>query len=162
MLPEKALNLAAGMCSSKESCSYDIRKKLEDRELPEKEITRILDFLYQNNFLDDSRFARFYARDKFRFNKWGKQKITQMLKQKGISSELIEEAVGALGEEDYADTCRTMMQQKLKAIKDTDPYKIKAKLIRFALGRGFDFDTINRCLPQVVICTDSDDPSIFP
>lgn len=149
MTPEKALNAIAGMCSKKEYCSQAVREKLLKWEIPEKDITRILDFLHQNKFVDDSRFATSYARDKFRFNKWGRQKINQMLRQKGVPPPIITEALSALDTEDYDKTCMALLHGKLKTLKEDAPIKIKAKLIRFAAGRGFDFDTIHRCLSRL-------------
>lgn len=146
----KALNLVAGMCSNKECCSYDIQKKLIKWEVPEQEITRIMDFLYKNKFLDDLRFSTFYARDKFRFNKWGKQKIIMMLKQKEVAPEIINEAISLLVKKEYDDTCLALITQKRRTLNDTDPYKIKAKLLRFALGRGFDYDIINKCIDKAI------------
>lgn len=149
MTPEKALNTMAAICSKKEYCSQDVRKKLQKWEVPENEITRILDFLYKNKFVDDSRFAAFYARDKFRFNKWGPQKINQMLRQKGIAHPVIANALAALSPDAHDETCMVLLRGKLKTLKPDTPIRTKAKLIRFAAGRGFDFDTINRCLAHI-------------
>lgn len=150
MTPEKALNTVAAMCSKKEYCTREIQEKLRNWEIPGQEITRILDFLHKNNFVDDRRFAKFYARDKFRFNKWGKQKITLMLRQKGITADVIREALSQLEPEAYDRTCYQLLQQKLKTTKEEDPQKLKAKLIRFAAGRGFDFDVIHHCLYRLL------------
>ena len=141
MTPEKALNIAAGICSQKEYCTQEIREKLQKWELSENEITHILASL--------RRFATFYARDKFRFNKWGRQKIAQMLRQKKIEPAIIQEALAQLPPEDYDTTCLSLLQGKLKTLKNDTPLRIKAKLIRFAAGRGFDLDTINRCLSRL-------------
>lgn len=149
MTPEKALNIAAGICSQKEYCTQEIREKLKKWELPENGIARILCSLQQHRFIDDRRFATFYARDKFRFNKWGRQKIAQMLRQKQINPEIIREALAQLPSEDYDTTCLTLLRGKLKTLKDDTPIRIKAKLIRFAAGKGFDLDTINRCLSRL-------------
>lgn len=149
MTPEKALNIAAGICSQKEYCTQDIKEKLQKWELSEEEIAHVLTCLQQHRFLDDHRFAIFYARDKFRFNKWGRQKIAQMLRQKQISSAIIQEALAQLPAEDYDTTCLTLLRGKLKTLKNDTPIRIKAKLVRFAAGRGFDFDTINRCLSRL-------------
>ena len=69
---KKALNIVAGQCSKKEYCSFDILKKLQRWELEEKDIAAVMEFLVKNHFLDDTRFAEAYARDKHRFNRWGK------------------------------------------------------------------------------------------
>lgn len=149
MTPEKALNRIAGMCSKKEYCSKTIQDKLQSWEIPPQEIARIMQFLIQHQFIDDRRYARIYVEDKFRFNHWGKQKITQMLRQKGIPGEIIAEALQTIDHSDYDDQCLEILQQKLKTLPTDEIYKTKAKLVRFALGRGFGYDTINRCLNRL-------------
>ena len=69
----KALKTVTTLCSKKEYCRQEIRQKLEKWEIAEKDIDTILEFLQKNNFINEQRYAQFYARDKFRFNKWGKQ-----------------------------------------------------------------------------------------
>lgn len=145
MNAKKALNATAALCSKKEHATADIRRKLENWGISAEDQEKIIDFLRKNKFLDDSRFARFYARDKFRFNKWGKQKIAASLRQKQIDSNIIAEALNQLETSDYSDTCLHLLQQKLKQSKETDPIKQKAKLIRFGIGRGFDYETVLQC-----------------
>lgn len=139
----------AGQCSKKEYCSADVLAKLRRWELPEKDIAEIMAFLVKNRFLDDTRFAEAYARDKFRFNRWGKLKIAQMLRRKQVADSVIGQALAALPEEDTDATCMELLRQKNKSIKDEEPYKRKAKLIRFALSRGFEYETVNRCLSHL-------------
>ena len=88
---ERALKNLADKCSRKEYCSADIRKKLEQWELPEEEAAKVMQFLQEHHFVDDRRYARNYAEDKARFNRWGRQKIALMLRQKGIAPDLITE-----------------------------------------------------------------------
>ena len=144
---KKALNIVAGQCSKKEYCSFDVLKKLQRWELEEKDIAAVMEFLVKNHFLDDARFAEAYARDKHRFNRWGKLKIMQMLRQK----RLIEQALSALPDEENDTTCRALLKQKNRGLKEEDPYKRKAKLFRFALSRGFDYETISRCIDQLEV-----------
>ena len=139
----------AGQCSKKEYCSADVLAKLRRWELPEKDIAEIIAFLVKNRFFDDTRVAEAYARDKFRFNRWGKLKIAQMLRRKQVADSVIGQALAALPEEDTDATCMELLRQKNKSIKDEDPYKRKAKLIRFALSRGFEYETVNRCLSHL-------------
>ena len=146
MTTEKALQILAGLCSKKEYCSRDIREKLNRWEFGEAEQQKILAFLKRHQFIDDQRFARIYAEDKFRFNHWGKQKIAMMLRQKGIDTDTVSEALEVIGKPGYEASCLEMLEQKLKTLPQDEPYKLKAKLARFALGRGFDYDTVNHCL----------------
>lgn len=151
MNPEKALNTIASICSKKEYSTQEVREKLKKWEVDEKESARIIEFLQRNKFVDDRRFALSYVRDKFRFNKWGRQKISQMLRQKGVDPAIATEALSSLSEAGYDETCLALLQGKLKSLKEDTPMRTKAKLFRFAASRGFDFDTINRCFPHLNI-----------
>lgn len=150
MTPEKALNIIAGQCSKKEYCSKDIRDKLCRWEISEEAIEKIMSFLLQHKFVDDIRFARIYAEDKFRFNHWGKQKISMMLHQKGLSTNIITDALKVLDTPDYTESCLEILKQKRMSLPEQPVYQVRAKLTRFALGRGFDFDTINQCLEKLL------------
>ncbi len=50
----------------------------------------------------------------------------------------------------YADSCLDLLRQKLRSLSEPDPYKLRAKLARFALSRGFDYDTVRTCLEQLL------------
>ena len=140
MNKEKALSLAAAICSKKEHCSWEIQEKLVKWEIPEKEIDRIMTFLHQHRFIDDARYAQAYAEDKFRFNHWGKQKIALMLHRKKIDPDLISQVLEALDTDTYQEACLTLLKQKMKSLAGEEPYKRKAKLIRFGLSRGFGYE----------------------
>ena len=150
MTPEKALNIIAGQCSKKEMCSNDVRKKLIRWEIQPHDSEKIITFLISNKFIDDRRFAGIYAEDKFRFNHWGKQKISMMLHQKGLPSEIIEEALQSISEDSCIKNCLELLEQKMRSLSEPDIYKLRIKLTRFAAGRGFDFDTIRICLEQLL------------
>ena len=147
---EKALRLMAGQCSRREMCRADVVAKLRQWELSEWEIEEVMDFLERQRFVDDVRFARAYVQDKFRFRRWGKLKIEQQLRQKQLPAPVIAEALAALPEESYDETCLSLLRQKDKSLKEPDPYKRRAKLCRFALGRGFDYEVVARCVERIL------------
>lgn len=157
MTPEKALNIIAGQCSKKEHCSKEVREKLQRWEIEEEAIDKIMAFLCQHKFIDDTRYARIYTEDKLRFNHWGKQKIGLMLRQKGISPEIIAEALNEIDHSQYKQNCLEILKQKWKTLPHEDAYKMKGKLVRFALGRGFSYDTINHCMEQLFSLSSEED-----
>lgn len=146
---KKALNLVAAQCAKKEFCSADIVAKLRRWELSERDVAAIMEFLTKHRFVDDERFAKAYARDKARFNRWGQLKIAQMLRLKRIPEPMISNALAALPAKEDGDTCLALLRQKDRTLKEADPYKRRAKLCRFALGRGFDYDTVMHCLDRL-------------
>ena len=135
---EEALHKAAMLCSSGEKCEYDIREKLLSWKISESDTTKIINYLIQEKYLDEKRFAEFFVKDKFRFNKWGKIKIAYMLKQKRISSAVIQDALNSIDDDEYCSTLQELLQSKLKGLKYKDEYDKRAKLFRFAQSRGFE------------------------
>ena len=68
-----------------------------------------------------------------------------MLRQKGIPSDIVRSALATLDASEYETTCLSLLKQKYRSLHDRDELQTKAKLFRFCLSRGFDYETIQRC-----------------
>ncbi|GET20240.1 regulatory protein RecX [Prolixibacter denitrificans] len=145
-----ALNKAAALCSKSEKCSGDIRKKLLDWGLSPEDANKAIAWLQEEKFLDDERFAGFFARDKFRFNGWGRIKIRYTLRQKDVASSIIDKAVAAIDENDYRRFLKELIQAKAGKTKAESTYEKKAKLVRYAQGRGFEPELIFNAVDDVL------------
>ena len=135
----------AAKCSTSEQCLSDIEVKLSRYDLTEEERTRILRYLIEEKYIDDRRYAEAFVRDKYRFNKWGRIKIAQGLRLKGIDRETIDAAMGAIDETEYQDILRDLIKAKRKSTRGKNDYEINGKLMRFATGRGFEYAAIRQC-----------------
>jgi regulatory protein len=142
---------AAAICSQSEKCRSDIQEKLIRWGLPTEDSDLVIDRLISEKYLDDERFARAYVKDKFRFNRWGKQKIAHMLRAKNISSEILELAFEEIEDEGYSDELRKLLTDKEKSIKAKHKYDKRNKLMRFAMGRGFESNQIYAVLKELGI-----------
>ena len=143
---DEVLYKLAAKCSVSEQCLSDIEAKLAKYDLTDEEKTRILRHLVEEKYIDDRRYAETYVRDKYRFNKWGRIKIAQGLRMKGIDRDTIDTAMEAIDEEEYLDILRDLIQSKRRSTKGKNDYEVNGKLIRFATGRGFEFGAIRQCL----------------
>jgi regulatory protein len=145
---KKALQIIAARCSRRECSSFEARAWLLRRELTGEEIAACMAYLQENHFVDDERFATAYARDQSRFKRWGRLKIEQALRRRQLPEAIISRAIASLDDTgiDQDAICLHLLQQKSRSLKENDPYNRKVKLFRFALSRGFDFETIHRAL----------------
>ncbi len=146
MTADEILYKLAAKCSVSEQCLSDIEAKLNRYDLTEEERTHILQHLVEEKYVDDGRYAEAYVKDKYRFNKWGRIKIAQGLRMKGIDNETIKAAMETIDEEEYMDILRSLIKAKRKSTRGASEYEINGKLIRFATGRGFEFAAIRECL----------------
>lgn len=137
-----ALSRMAALCSTSEHCESEIREKLQRADMTESDIQRIVDLLYDEQYLDTQRYCRALAHDKLRFAHWGRLKIQQALRLKGLPDSDIRQALDELPEEEYREALLTLIRQKQRTLPDEDDYTQRGKLIRFATGRGFTIDEI--------------------
>ena len=138
------------LCASQERCRSEVAEKLSARKLAQEDIEKILNTLVQEKFIDESRFAGSFARDKLRLNKWGKVKIRYMLQHKHIPEEIVETALQEIDEGDYSSILKEELTKKRKTIKGGNAFDIRGKLFRFAQQRGFETGLIYQILNEVV------------
>lgn len=134
----KAKNSLAKLCSLKELCSKDAKDKLIKWGISIQDSNKIIKSLIDDKFIDDSRYATFYTRDKYRFNKWGRNKIKYALKLKNISSSDISDAMNHIDEKEYYKILTSVVKQKLNSTKEEDLYKLKSKILNYTLSKGYE------------------------
>ena len=93
---------------------------------------------------------QYKEKDKFKFNRWGKIKITHMLRLKGISEKEIQDALELIDHETYIQTCMELINTKALTLKEKNMFARKSKLYNFAAGRGFEPDIIHRVLGKIM------------
>ena len=148
---ETALQKCAALCARAEHSAFEIRKKLYTWKMSKADIERIKAYQYSSDFLNDCRFAEAFINDKARFDGWGRIKIRFHLKQHGIASEVIDEAMEVIDEEEYISNMRMMLQQKNKLLREPDVHKRKQALARFATSRGFESSLFLPMLSEIMV-----------
>lgn len=143
---EEAQERVTRLCASSEHCCSEISRKLTEWGLSRDDSDRILDMLIDEKYINESRYARAYTMDKFRFSHWGRVKIRSMLKLQRISDTDINSAAQDIPQKEYMDTLRHLIEQKQKTLKEQDDYARYCKVVRFALQRGFEMNLITEIL----------------
>ncbi len=153
MTPEKALERLQVLCSKREICSGQARKKLQEWSMknvregkepfPDSVVSEMICRLVDDRFVDDARFAEAYVRDKARFAEWGKVKIAHNLRVLGVSEGVVRGALENNGELFSGEHLEKLLRKKWNLLREGDSVeKKREKLLRFALGRGFGYDQI--------------------
>ncbi len=150
MTEAAALVRLSGLCSRAEYCLMDMRHKMMRWELPDGAETRILKRLVSDRYIDENRYAHAFVRSKFRFNRWGKDKIVRSLKMKGISDDDIADAINDIDDKESSDTLRDLLTSKMRTVKYKSDYELYMKLLRFAVSRGFSLESSRKCLEDIV------------
>lgn len=151
----------AAYCSKAERAESDVRRKLQLWELEPDMVNRVLARLRHDNYLNDERFCRCFIKDKLYFNKWGRKKITFELKKKQIPEFVINSCFEEFKSEDFEEPLLKILKTKVRSVKAKDDYEKRTKLIRFALGRGYSYEQIQKCLTHLLQSKTDDDNEYF-
>ncbi|WP_405209203.1 regulatory protein RecX [Aquimarina sp. LLG6339-5] len=134
-------------CAYQDRCHKDISQKLNTMKLIPEAKEKIILHLIEHNFLNEERFAKSFARGKFRIKKWGKQRIIRELKFRQISEYCIKVALKEISENEYLETFHNLAEKKFNSLTDADTYKKRKKLIDYLLYRGWEnqlvFEKVN-------------------
>jgi regulatory protein len=142
---EAYLQLAA-MCAQAEHCEQEMRDKMKRWAIEPDAQDRVIARLIKERYIDNERYARAFVKDKIRYNKWGRRKVMQALWMKRIDNDILHQVLDEIDDKEYIDVLIPLLKQKRKAIKAKSDYELNQKLVRFALGRGFDFSIICQCM----------------
>ena len=136
------------LCAAREYCRNDIRRKLA--ALPPAEAEAVLETLCREGYVDDARYARAFARDKSALQGWGSLKIKLALQRKAIDGPTIAAALDEIDAEAAAARLGQVLAAKWKSLqRESDPARKKAKFFRYALGRGYGYEVIQRIYDQL-------------
>lgn len=136
---EELLHRAQQICSGREYCISDITSLLERwGAKDEKTKSQIINKLVEDKFLDEVRYCRAFARDHFTYSQWGKVKIVMSLKAKNIPEAAISSGLEAIDEGEYLALLKKIIGDQQKRVKAKNRYDLKGKLLRYALGKGFE------------------------
>lgn len=149
MTEEQILIKLTNICARGEHCLHEMRTKMTRLEIDENTQQRVCDYLVKEKYIDEERYARFFINDKIKFNHWGRRKVEQALYMKRIPKETYTKFLDEIEEESYEDVLMPLLKNKAKTVKANSEYEKKAKLIRFAMQRGFLYDQITKCLDKI-------------
>ncbi|MDE6630927.1 MAG: RecX family transcriptional regulator [Bacteroidales bacterium] len=100
-------------CAYQERAESEVRMKLRMLGAPAALGEAVLKQLREENFVNEERFARAYVRGKFRMNAWGRIKIRNGLRAKGVDENLISRALSEeIDEKQYQEAMRKVVAEK--------------------------------------------------
>ena len=126
-------------CQYQERCHQEVRNKLYELGCSTTTVNEQIAMLIEKDLLNEERFARAFARGRFRLKQWGRVKIKQELKQRKISDYCIKKALTEIDEQDYDACINHQADKKILEIKgDRSLPSRKGKLYRYLLQKGYE------------------------
>ena len=139
---EIALQKLQRYCAFQERCHQEVRQKLYELSVYGDLQEEIVAELISDNFLNEERFARTYARGKFRSRSWGRIRIQQELKQRKVSDYCIRKGMEEIEEEEYLKALQKIIAKKQAELAGGEEFTARQKTAQYAMRKGFESELI--------------------
>lgn len=138
-------------CAYQERCHSEVRSKLLELKVYGLELENYITILIEENFLNEERYANSIARGKFYYKNWGKIKIKQLLKAKGISPYLIKQSMNEIDENDYEKTLASLAEKKWETLRGEKNRFVKMnKLKNYLLQKGYENELVYEAVKKYI------------
>jgi regulatory protein len=139
---EEARRKLEHYCVYQDRCHEEVQQKLKSLNMIPQAADAIIVHLIEHNFLNEERFACSFARGKFRIKHYGKRRIINELKMRGISKYNIDKALKEINEDEYIETFNALAEKQWNATNDRSILTKKRKVTDFLLRKGFESNMI--------------------
>lgn len=151
---DRAREKAMRYCSFQERCQLDLTNRFRAWNVEKKNWDKILDYLIDENFLNETRYVEAFVRGKFKMKKWGRNKIKMGLIAKHVYNEEQFDKIfeAEIEEEVYLKTIENLIEKKMLLIEEQDVFKKRDKIYRYILTKGYESELLVKELDKVFVC----------
>ena len=139
---EQALQKLRFYCRYQQRCQSEIKQKLFELGVNEKDHDELIGELIKENCLNDERFAVAFVSGRFKMKQWGRKKIQKGLKEKRVSDEIAQKALGQINQKEYIAILNKLAKEKYASLKHEQYLVRKKKTMDYLMQKGYEVDLI--------------------
>lgn len=149
-LKSKAYNYCIWALSQGDKTKKFLVDRMTVKNCPEDIIEDTITRIEELGWLSDERYAESFVRDRQEIRKTGKRKIQMELRQKGVPSDIIDEALADVDDEDEKERAAALISRRVHSTRNLEPRKrtdrLASYLVRNGYGPGIAFQVVREAL----------------
>src|SRR5690625_385419 len=153
----KSYSLALNYLSFRMRTKKEMYDYLKDKEVDDHDIPDIMDKLINEGLLDDRQFTDAFVNTRISTSSKGPQLVKRELIQKGVSTQIAEEAMEKYTYEIQYEKAIKWIEKRLRTTKRDSCKKQQQKMRANLMQKGFSTDIINDVLAEVQNNQDADE-----
>lgn len=135
-------------CIYQDRCEKEVKKKLYTFNVEKDLQLKIINYLIDNDYLNEERFTKLFIQGKLRIKKWGKMKLKFELKSRGVENSMIDKYINEISDDEYTAYFNEFSSNKIKFLKGTKDQK-KRSFINYFTYRGWENYLIYQKLKEI-------------
>ncbi len=143
---EETYNSALNFLSYRPRSTAEVRWNLQRKGVPNPVIESVIERLTRVGLLDDASFAEYWVEQRERFKPRSAQMLRHELREKGVASHHIEQALESL---DEAESARRLASQRVQRYAHLEREEFWRKMTGYLQRRGFRYETIKPIVEEL-------------
>jgi len=128
----------------RDHASHELRLKGIKKGYDSEILDEIISELESKDYINNYAFAKKYARDKFRFNEWGPNKIRTQLFSKKIDKKIIEQVLSEeIHQDEVLESIQHLIEKKKPSLLRAEEEKRRKKIFDYLVRKGYK--------PQIIL-----------
>ena len=146
----KAKNYAFDLLVRRSYSRKELQNKLTQRGFTEEAITATMETLERLEYIKDEKYARDWVDSRRRLKPKGKKALRMELMRKGIDKGTIERILSEIDDSEEYTMALELAQKQMNRYKSIEKYVARRRLYNFLMSRGFDYETVNNVMSDVM------------
>jgi regulatory protein len=153
---EEASGKLETYCAYQERSQWEVRRKLYEKGIKGDTAEELICDMIGADFLNEERYARSFARGRFRMKHWGRTRIIRELQLRQVSAACIRAGLSEIDPEEYYDTLLTRAEKKWEKTLEKDLFKKRYKVVSYLMAKGFEQDLVQEAVSSVAATSPSE------
>lgn len=136
---ETAKDRALRQLTRRPYSSAEIARLLKRHKHSDESVARVLDYMGERNYVDDASFAEYWVEQRDSFRPRSRLALRQELSQKGLSSELISQAVESV---DETAAARRLAEKQARRWQHLSETEFTQKVAGYLQRQGFPYSIV--------------------
>ncbi|MFF8615717.1 recombination regulator RecX [Streptomyces sp. NPDC015350] len=149
---EQARNICLRLLTGTPRTRKQLADALRKREIPDEAAEEVLSRFEDVGLIDDAAFAGAWVESRHHGRGLARRALVRELRTKGVSSDVIDEAIGQLDSEQEEATARELVARKLRSTRGLDRDKrlrrLAGMLARKGYGEGMALRVVRQALEE--------------
>jgi regulatory protein len=152
---ERAREICLRQLAVRPRTRAELAKVLARKEISEEVIAEVLDRYDEVGIIDDAAFARAWVSSRHHGRGLARRALANELRQRGVDSEVANEALGALDEDEEAATARALVDRKLRSATGA-PDAVFRRLVGMLARKGYPPGVAIRAVKDALAARDAE------
>lgn len=160
-LIKRGENYCLWLLGKSDKTKKELSDKLRLKGYPDEVIEVVIQKIINDGYVNDENYTENFVRSRTTYRKQGRNAISSELRRKGVSDEVISEALEGITDDDERVNAKSLVESKVFSTRNLESQKRVNRLVGMLARKGYSigmaYEVVNEVLSEQNFDEDDDD-----